>query len=97
MKKTSAILILFIFLMSIWIKNLYDDIYWLKLDSNIHLIEDSNEVNTIRILNNKIDSLEKLNIKDIEKPKEKRKKIINKNIDSLVVIKSVTVDTINLK
>jgi hypothetical protein len=97
MKKTSAILILFIFLMSIWIKNLYDDIYWLKLDSNIHLIEDSNEVNTIRILNNKIDSLEKLNIKDIEKPKEKRKKIINKNIDSLVVIKSVTIDTINLK
>ena len=97
MKKTSAILILFIFLMSMWIKNLYDDIYWLKLDSNIHLIEDSNEVNTIRILNNKIDSLEKLNIKDIEKPKEKRKKIINKNIDSLVVIKSVTVDTINLK
>jgi hypothetical protein len=85
MRRLSAILTLIIFFMSIWIKNLYDDIDWIRYENTTDLLEKSNEVNTIRRLNHKIDSLEKLNVKVVEKPKERRKKITTK-IDSVSVI-----------
>lgn len=76
--------------MSIWIKNLYDDIDWIRYENTTDLLEKSNELKTIRRLNHKIDSLEKLNVKVVEKPKERRKKIITK-IDSVSVM---TIDII---
>lgn len=90
MRRLSAILTLIIFFMSIWIKNLYDDIDWIRYENTTDLLEKSNELKTIRRLNHKIDSLEKLNVKVVEKPKERRKKIITK-IDSVSVM---TIDII---
>jgi hypothetical protein len=98
MRRLSAILTLIIFFMSIWIKNLYDDIDWIRYENTTDLLEKSNEVKTIRRLNNKIDSLKKLNEK-VEKPIIKQKKRFTQKPDSVVVIpidiiKSEIIDTI---
>jgi hypothetical protein len=84
MRRRSAFLALIIFFMAIWIKNLYDDIDWIRSESNSNFIENMNKDKQIHQLTQKIDSLKKLNVK-VEK-QIKPKKRFNHKPDSVSVI-----------
>lgn len=92
MRRMSAMLALIIIFMSSWIKNLYDDVDWVRSENNTYFYDRINKENQIKFLNQKIDSLKKENeLKVIEKPKLKPKKKVVINTDS---VPTIPIDTI---
>lgn len=92
MRRMSAMLALIIIFMSSWIKNLYDDVDWVRSENNTYFYDRINKENQIKFLNQKIDSLKKVNeLKVIEKPKLKPKKKVVINTDS---VPAIPIDTI---
>jgi uncharacterized membrane protein YhiD involved in acid resistance len=91
-RRIAAMLALIILLMSSWIKNLYDDIDWVKSENNTYFYDRINKENQIKFLNQKVDSLKKVNeLKVVEKPKLKPKKKVIIKTDSISVL---PIDTI---
>ena len=85
-------LALIIIFMSTWIKNLYDDVDWVRSENNTYFYDRINKENQIKFLNQKIDSLKKVNeLKVVEKPKLKPKKKVVINTDS---VPAIPIDTI---
>jgi len=92
MRRVAALLALIIILMSSWIKNLYDDVDWVRSENNTYFYDRINKENQIKFLNQKIDSLKKVNeLKVVEKPKLKPKKKVVINTDS---VPAIPIDTI---
>lgn len=92
MRRMSAMLALIIIFMSSWIKNLYDDVDWVRSENNTYFYDRINKENQIKFLNQKIDSLKKVNeLKVVEKPKLKPKKKVVINTDS---VPTIPIDTI---
>jgi hypothetical protein len=92
MRRMSAMLALIIIFMSSWIKNLYDDVDWVRSENNTYFYDRINKENQIKFLNQKIDSLKKANeLKVVEKPKLKPKKKVVINTDS---VPAIPIDTI---
>jgi len=92
MRRMSAMLALIIIFMSSWIKNLYDDVDWVRSENNTYFYDRINKENQIKFLNQKIDSLKKVNeLKVVEKPKLKPKKKVVINTDS---VPAIPIDTI---
>ena len=92
MRRMAALLALIILLMSSWVKNLYDDIDWIRYENNTYFHDRINKENQIKFLNQKIDSLKKVNeLKVVEKPKLKPKKKVVINTDS---VPAIPIDTI---
>ena len=92
MRRMSAMLALIIIFMSSWIKNLYDDVDWVRSENNAYFYDRINKENQIKFLNQKIDSLKKVNeLKVVEKPKLKPKKKVVINTDS---VPTIPIDTI---
>jgi hypothetical protein len=92
MRRTAALLTLIIFFMASWVKNLYDDIDWVRSENNTYFYDKINKENHIKFLNQKVDSLKKVNeLKVVEVPKLKPKKKVVINTDSVPVI---PIDTI---
>lgn len=92
MRRIAAMLALIIIFMSSWIKNLYDDVDWVRSENNAYFYDRINKENQIKFLNQKIDSLKKVNeLKVVEKPKLKPKKKVVINTDS---VPTIPIDTI---
>ena len=92
MRRIAAMLALIIFLMSSWVKNLYDDIDWIRYENNTYFHDKMNKEDLIKDLSQKIDSLKKINeLKIVEIPKVKLKKRVIIRTDSISVL---PIDTI---
>ena len=92
MRRMAALLALIILLMSSWVKNLYDDIDWIRYENITYFHDKINKEDLIKDLSQKIDSLKKINeLKIVEIPKVKPKKKIIIKTDS---VPSIPIDTI---
>jgi len=92
MRRMAALLALIILLMSSWVKNLYDDIDWIRYENSNYFHDKINKEDLIKDLSQKIDSLKKINeLKIVEIPKVKPKKKIIIKTDS---VPSIPIDTI---
>jgi hypothetical protein len=92
MRRIAALLALIILLMSSWIKNLYDDVDWIRYENSSYFYDKINKENHIKFLNQKVDSLKKVNeLKVVEMPKVKPKKRVIIKTDSISVL---PIDTI---
>lgn len=78
LRRRNTFLILIILILSIWIKNVYDDKEWIRSENELFELNIRNKETQTRELYLKIDSLKKI-IKNISsKPEEKPHKIKKK-------------------
>ena len=54
MRRIAALLALIILLMSSWIKNLYDDVDWIRYENSAYFHDKINKENHIKFLNQKV-------------------------------------------